>query len=314
MAAQQTLRETEHRAEVAAPPEALYRLVAEVDEATRVFASTLHVEHLERSEDGTDELIRIWGNGGVKARSWTSRRRLDEGALRLRFGQERPREPIAEMSGEWLFDPLPGGGTLVRLTHAYRAIDDDPAALREIDDLVERTSAAQLAALGDAAEREAAHPGLRVQVQQSVAVAAPAAAVYRLLHDVADWPLLLPRLAEVRAVESPGSDGVRTVTARAKGPDGAERTEEWAQVCLPGRMIAFKRLSPDPCTSTHTGYWEVAPRAGGGTTLTGRHVFTLSPGEDGRTLDRATLRAAAGQENIGLLENVRARAEQRTQP
>ncbi len=44
------------------------------------------------------------------------------------------------MGGTWVIEELPDGGSLVRLLHDYRAVDDDPGGLAWIDEAVDRNS------------------------------------------------------------------------------------------------------------------------------------------------------------------------------
>src|SRR5215217_8481965 len=141
---------TTHTMFIAAPPRVVYRLIADASRWPYLFSPIVHVERL--TAGANEDRLRLWTVGHGAVRSWVSRRSLDCDGLRIRFRQENPAPPIASMSGEWVFVPLPGNATSVVLLHEFRAIDDDPVNTALIKQAVDRNSTAELAALRGVAE------------------------------------------------------------------------------------------------------------------------------------------------------------------
>src|SRR5215470_592438 len=115
---------------VAAPPRAVYDLVADTGRWPYIFTPTVHVQRLYGTE--TYERLRLWAVADGAVRSWISQRTLDPRELRIGFRQENPAAPIAAMAGEWVFAALPGNATFVVLLHKFRAVGDDPGDIARI--------------------------------------------------------------------------------------------------------------------------------------------------------------------------------------
>ncbi|MEU8592081.1 aromatase/cyclase, partial [Streptomyces sp. NPDC048664] len=145
-----TTREVEHEITIAAPAQAVYRLLAEVDNWPRIFPPTIHVDRVDGDE--RSERIRIWATANGQPKNWTSRRELDPEALRITFRQEVTTPPVAAMGGTWIVEPLGEDSSRVRLLHDYRAVDDDPHDLIWIDEAVDGNSRRELAALKENVE------------------------------------------------------------------------------------------------------------------------------------------------------------------
>jgi aromatase len=148
--AQPRIRTTRHTTRVAAPPRAIYELVADVDHWPRMFDTVLSVEHIGWS--GGADRVRFWGSLGDRRGSWVAVHDLDPKRMQLRFRQERAAYPFASLGGLWLVAPK-GTGALVALDHYFTVVDDDPAAARRIDDMIERRATGMLGELRGAAER-----------------------------------------------------------------------------------------------------------------------------------------------------------------
>jgi aromatase len=193
-------REVEHDITVAAPPRAVYRLIADVENWPRVFGPTVHVEREDHGGGG--ERIRIWATANGTAKTWTSWRDLDPAGLRVRFRQERSQPPVGAMSGEWVIEPTSADRCRVRLRHAYHAATDDPADLEWIDKAVDHNSQAELAALAAHAE---AGEDLLLTFDDAVEIDGRAEDVYDFLNAADRWEERLPHVARVRLEEgTPG--------------------------------------------------------------------------------------------------------------
>ena len=146
------IRTARHTSRVAAPPQRVYQLIANVDHWPRMFDAILSVEHVGWSR-GADR-IRFWGTFGDRRGSWVSVRELNPKRLQLRFRQERPAHPFASLGGLWLVAPK-GAGAIVALDHYFTVVDDDPVAARRLDDMIDRRGTGMLEELCRAAEHGA---------------------------------------------------------------------------------------------------------------------------------------------------------------
>ncbi len=145
-----------HEAEVDAPAKAVYEMLADLDGWPRIFRPFVHVESLGAA-DGF-ERVGMWTASDDRVEHWTALRRLDESALRIDFRPERPAPPLASMERSWSVRPLSPGTCAVRLTHDYRVLGEDPAALRSARELIDAIAGAETAAVKAAAEQEATAP------------------------------------------------------------------------------------------------------------------------------------------------------------
>jgi aromatase len=147
--AQARIRTTRHTIRVAAPPQRVYQLIASVNHWPQMFDSVHAVEHL--GFDGTGERVRFFGVFGERQGSWVTSRELNPKRRQLRFRQERTVHPFQTLGGLWLVVPK-RGETEVLFDHYYTLVDDDPAAARHADDMIDRRSNAMLAAVRRTAE------------------------------------------------------------------------------------------------------------------------------------------------------------------
>lgn len=310
-----TLREVEHEITVAAPAEEVYRLLADVENWPRIFPPSVFVERVWH--DGDDERIRIWATANGEPKTWTSRRRLDPGGLRIEFAQEVSAPPVAYMSGTWLLERGPEGHCRVRLLHGYRAVDDDPEGLAWIDRAVDRNSRSELSSLKANVELAANASELTLTFEDSVEIAGSARDVYDFINEAGQWTERLPHVSEVRLTED--SPGLQTLRMDTVAKDGSTHTTESVRVCLPHHGIAYKQTTLPALMSLHTGYWSFDEIAEGRTTATSRHTVVIAAANIGRVLGpdagvpeaRTFLREALGANSRATLGHAKAYAEAR---
>ncbi|MEU0247471.1 aromatase/cyclase [Streptomyces sp. NPDC006235] len=310
-----TTREVEHEITVRAAADAVYRLIAEVENWPTLFPPTVHVEHLERGAD--DERIRIWATANGRPKTWTSRRTLDDDRLRIGFRQEVSAPPVAAMGGAWLVEPAGAGECRVRLLHDYRAVDDDPAHLAWIDQAVDRNSRAELAALKANAELALGARESTLSFEDSVHVQGSAADVYDFLNDAGRWSERLPHVAAVTLEEE--TPGIQILRMDTKAKDGSTHTTESVRVCSPHRLIVYKQTTLPALMSLHTGAWVLREDTPGSTTVTSRHTVVVDEenitavlGPTASVADaRRHLRDALGANSRATLGHAKAHAEAR---
>jgi len=312
---------TTHTIFVAAPPRAVYRLIADTTRWPYLFSPIVHVERL--AGGATEERLRLWTVGNGAVRDWTSRRSLDCDDLRIRFWQETPSPPMASMAGEWVFVPLPGNATSVVLLHEFRAVGDDPRNTALIKQAVDRNSTAELAALKNAAELG---DGLSMTVHSfadSVVIEAPLAPVYEFLYRAQDWPERLPHISRVIVDEA--VPDVQTVEMEAGGADGSVLTTRMVRVCFPYHSIVYKQTQPPDGMSAHVGEWHLYPTAAG-VRVTSHNTVMTRPDNAGDVRDQRVsvertgdmIRQASRENCLAVLLHAKhaaeSRIEQRVRP
>jgi aromatase len=273
------VHEVEHEITTSVPAATVYRLIAEVENWPRIFPPTIYVDHVERGEG--EERIRIWATANGEAKSWTSRRALDQERLRIDFRQEVSTPPVASMGGAWVIEPLSGPRTRVRLLHDYRAVDDDPKSLHWIADAVDRNSRSELDALQRNGGLAHAAEELTFSFVDTVQVDGSAKDVYNFVNEAGLWPQRLPHVATVRLHEETRGLQVLEMDTRAK--DGSTHATKSYRVCFPHYKIAYKQVTLPPLMTLHTGCWtfEDTDR---GIAASSQHTVLLNAGNITRIL------------------------------
>ncbi|WP_424187243.1 aromatase/cyclase [Actinokineospora sp. G85] len=302
---QQVLREVEHEIAVDAPAEAVYRLIAEVENWPRIFPPTIHVERLEHGEDGEDggehERIQVWATANGEAKNWTSRRTLDPAGSRIDFRQEVSTPPVAAMGGAWLIEPVSATQCKVRLLHDYRAVDDDPEGLAWIDEAVDRNSRSELAALKANVELAHSSRELTFSFVDTVQVAGTAEDVYGFINDAHLWTERLPHVASVRLDED--TPGLQTLEMRTRAKDGSTHVTKSHRVCQPHQRISYKQVTLPALMALHTGYWTFDENDGG-VAASSQHTVVLAKDNIAKVLGaRATVADAVDYVRTALSTN-----------
>ncbi|SDP34373.1 aromatase/cyclase [Actinacidiphila guanduensis] len=266
-------RQVEHTIQVSAPAEAIYELIAEVRNWPRIFPPTIHVDYTHKGE--RDEHIRIWATANGEAKNWSSRRMLEPERLRINFEQVVSAPPVAYMGGAWLIEELPGGDSLVRLLHEYRALGDDPDGLAWIDQAVDRNSRSELGALKDNVEAAHRNRDLTFSFEDSVHVDGSAQDVFAFVNEAHLWSERLPHVAKVRLEED--EQGLQTLEMDTVAKDGSTHTTKSHRVTFPYHGIAYKQVTLPALLTLHTGYWTFAENEDGGVTASSQHTVVINP-------------------------------------
>lgn len=269
---EKTTHHTEHTTRIAAPPDAVYRIVADVTSWPVHFPPTVHAVRV--SGDDRAERIRIWALANGALRTWESRRALDAGARTVEFAQAEPSAPVAEMRGTWRIGPDGGGGSRVALLHDYAAVDDDPDGLALIDKAVESNSTAELDALRRAAET-GADDGLTLEFGDDELVHGPLEAAYDFVNECDRWPERLPHVARVDLTED--EPGLQFMEMDTRSPDGSTHTTASGRVCVRGERIVYKQTTTPPIMRTHNGEWLFEAVGNGAVRVTSRHTVVIDP-------------------------------------
>jgi aromatase len=295
-------REVEHEITIAAPAEAVYRLIAEVENWPRIFPPTVYVDHVERTDH--EERIRIWATANGAAKNWTSRRTLDPQALRIEFRQEVSAPPVAAMGGTWIIEPLSGGGSRVRLLHDYRAIDDDPDDLKWIDEAVDRNSRSELAALKTNVELAVGSEDLLLSFADTVRIDGSAKDVYDFVNEAQLWKERLPHVARVELTED--TPGLQILEMDTLTKDGSTHTTKSVRVTFPHQRIVYKQITVPALMTLHTGYWLFEERADG-VDATSQHTVVINTANIAAILgEQATVEDAKAYVRNALSTNSRA--------
>ncbi|HEX2312898.1 MAG TPA: aromatase/cyclase [Thermomonospora sp.] len=308
-------REVEHDITVAAPAQAVFRLIADVENWPQIFGPTVHAERVAEG-DGW-ERIRLWATANGTAKTWESRRELDPAALRVGFRQERSQPPVGGMSGSWEIEAIAADRCWVRLHHAYHAATGDPADLAWIDKAVDTNSQAELRALAMHAEAVTAGAEPLLTFDDTVDIDGRAEDVYDFLNEAGRWPERLPHVARVALEEA--TPGLQILEMDTRTADGAQHTTTSVRVCRPHSRIVYKQIRPPALMSLHTGSWLIGERPGGGLSVTSRHTVRIEEANitavlgDGADLAAARrfVREALGANSRATLGHAKAYAEGR---
>ncbi|MCX4238813.1 aromatase/cyclase [Streptomyces ortus] len=311
---QEGLREVEHDITIDAPADAVYRLIAEVENWPRIFPPTIYVDHVERGEG--QERIRIWATANGEAKNWTSRRTLDPRALRITFRQEVSTPPVAAMGGTWIIEPLSDSSSRVRLLHDYRAVDDDPEGLKWIDEAVDRNSRSELAALKSNVELAHASAELTFSFEDTVRIAGSAKDAYDFINEADLWVERLPHVASVRFSED--TPGLQILEMDTRAKDGSTHTTKSYRVAFPHQRIAYKQVTLPALMTLHTGIWTFT-EDDGGVLATSQHTVVLNTASIARILGaeatvadaREYVRSALSTNSRATLGHARDHAERR---
>ncbi|MGW0335777.1 aromatase/cyclase [Streptomyces sp. NPDC003011] len=305
-------REVEHEITVGAPAAAVYRLIADVVNWPRIFPPTIHVDQVEHT--GAEERIRIWATAHGEAKNWTSRRTLDPERLRITFRQEISTPPVAAMGGAWIIEPLGDNKARVRLTHDYRAVDDDPEGLAWIDEAVDRNSRSELAALRTNVEAAHAAEDLAFSFTDSVTVTGAAKDLFDFVNEADQWAERLPHVASVRLTED--TPGLQTLEMDTRAKDGSTHTTKSYRVTFPHHRIAYKQVTLPALLTLHTGVWTFE-ETGEGTVASSQHTVSLNTdtiaavlGTDATVADARTyVHTALSTNSLATLGHAKAYAE-----
>ncbi|MFE9255386.1 aromatase/cyclase [Streptomyces sp. NPDC006879] len=297
-----TTREVEHEITVAAPAEAVYRLLAEVTNWPRIFPPTIFVDRV--GTRANHERIRIWATANGEPKNWTSHRELDPEGLRIVFRQEVTTPPVAAMGGTWIIEPLSASKSRVRLLHDYRAVDDDPQGLAWIDEAVDRNSRSELAALKENVEAAHAAEEVTFSFTDTIMINGSAKDVFDFINEADRWSERLPHVATVRLEED--APGLQTLEMDTRAKDGSVHTTKSYRVTFPHHKIAYKQVTLPALMVLHTGYWtfEETPE---GTAASSQHTVTLNTANIARILGPdATVADARTYVHTALSTNSRA--------
>ncbi|MFJ6750222.1 aromatase/cyclase [Streptomyces sp. NPDC091266] len=155
---------TAHEVTVAAPPDLVYRLLADLANWPWIFRPFVHAERL--GADGPFDRVGMWTTTGDQVEHWVALRRLDEARLRVDFRPEEPAAPPAMMERSWIVEPRSGGSSTVRLLHRYSVLGGDPSALESTARVIDTIADAETQAVKRAAELVAGTPELKVEVTE----------------------------------------------------------------------------------------------------------------------------------------------------
>jgi aromatase/bifunctional aromatase (cyclase/dehydratase) len=311
------IHQTAHEITVAAPAKTVFDLIADAANWPTIFPPTVHVDYLEHGE--ATERLRIWATANGEVKTWQSRRELDHERLRITFRQEVSQHPLLAMGGAWLMAPLPRGRTLVRFTHEFRVVGNEPRNVDWVRRAVDRNSTSELAALKSAAEREDTEE-LLLSFDDAVTVPAAREDVYDFLYDAGKWAERVPHVAGIALTEE--TPDIQMMEMDTHGPDGSTHTTKSVRVCFPHDRIMYKQLQTPSIMTVHTGRWRLT-EGSGQTVVTATHTVRLDRlaiptmlGGDATVADaRQLVRTALGNNSIATIraaaEHVAGQAEHR---
>lgn len=270
---------TSHHTLIAAPPEAVYGLIADVLAWPQHFGPNVHVEQLANTVDGDGnavERIQVWATANGQVKTWTSRRELAPAERRITFRQEVSAAPVASMGGAWIVTDGPGGGSRLVLEHDFTAVGDDAGAIGWISEAVDRNSTVELSNIKALAEQWQRLDELVFRFDDSVLIDGPADRVYEFLYRSDRWPERLPHVARLELTEDDA--GVQTMVMDTSTKDGSTHTTTSIRVCFADRQrIVYKQIQVPALMNAHTGEWTLTRTPDGRVLATSAHTVTLKP-------------------------------------
>lgn len=300
------LRTARHAITVAAAPERVYRLIADVRRWPQLFTPTVHTEHIGRTE--TEESVRIWALANGEVRDWTTRRELDPAGMMVAFRQQVSSHPVLGMGGIWQVYP-DRAGARVELLHDYRIVDDNEQDAAWVARAVDRNSTAELGALREMAQAPGELDELWLSFADSVEVDGDPEDVYQFLARAQDWPHRLSHVASLDLDEE--VPDVQHITMDTVAPDGSVHTTSSVRVCFPSSHIVYKQTRMPEVLTAHTGRWTIE-RRDAAVVATSHHTVVLKPEALDAVEDvRAKVRAALGGNSLATLRKAKEFAEAR---
>ncbi|GGN33549.1 aromatase/cyclase [Streptomyces fuscichromogenes] len=261
-----------HTAEIDAPAETVYEIVADVTRWPQFFTPNVHVEHLAKGE-GTEH-IHIWATANGSVKNWTSRRELDRERLTVTFRQDISAPPVASMGGTWAVLPEGAARCRLELHHDFTVVDDDPDGVAWVDSALDRNSAAELAGVKRVAEGAAGLGEVLFAFEDTVHVAADGDRVFDFLNRADLWPERLPHVARLDFTEV--APGVQVMAMDTKAADGSVHTTESVRVVFGTDRIVYKQTTVPALMTAHTGRWTIVPKDGG-VDVTSQHTVIVRP-------------------------------------
>lgn len=265
-----SLREVEHAIDIAAPADDIYRLIADVENWPQLFPPTIYVELQDQTD--TEQTLRIWASANGSAKTWTSKRTLDPAARRITFRQQVSTPPVAAMGGVWIVEEITPGSSKVRLLHDFRAVDDDAAGLDWIDEVVDRNSRSELAALKANAELAINSSELVLEFEDSIRIGGTGKDAFDFVNEAQLWAERLPHVSSVRLDEP--STGLQTLEMDTTAKDGSTHTTKSFRVCMPNDRIVYKQTTLPALMQVHTGRWTFVEDRDG-VVATSQHTVVL---------------------------------------
>ncbi|MGW2545839.1 aromatase/cyclase [Kitasatospora sp. NPDC001574] len=308
-----TRRTAEHTADLRAPADRAFRLIADVTRWPLLFPPCVAADVLESDLDS--ERIRLWALVGEEVRSWTSLRTLDRERLRIDFRQETPSPPLTWMGGHWEFERGAGGESATRLVLGHEWVT---AGAPEQADLIARAldgnSEQEIGAVRAWAERPEPPEELVFSFADRVETTAPPGAVYDVLHRADLWPDRLPHVDAVELTTVPatpvtGGAEVQRLSMDTRAEDGSVHRTRSVRLCFPHERIVYKQTAPPAGLLGHSGEWIVTPH-GAGSAVTAVHRVALDADALPRLFGAGTelavvrerVRAALGGNSLRTLE------------
>ncbi|MFJ9109803.1 SRPBCC family protein [Streptomyces sp. NPDC102283] len=238
-----TIKHSVHSVSVDAPVDAVFDLIADVEQHRRIFPSVLHTAYVERDDAGDRVERWSWVQPLDAVRTWRARRELHRAAGRITFAHENPAAPLTAASGEWSFTARSDGSTEVELRHAYE-LDASASGGEEAVALLDRGAAAQLEQLKGFVEAREDIAELEVSYEARLVIDEPIEDVYNYFYEADRWNERIPHCLSASAQED--VEHLQVVVMDVQVPSGALHTTKQARVCFPGEKIVWRQLEGLP--------------------------------------------------------------------
>ncbi|MHC5609976.1 MAG: SRPBCC family protein [Nostoc sp.] len=277
------MKTTFHSITCHSPVEAVYQIICDTAKWPELFEACIRTEVLEKAEDY--QLVRITALENGKEMTWDTHRTFLPDVNGVDFYLPKPMLLLTDMRGSWRVVPLDGGGSMLFVERSF-AVKDNVTGLIEgvttpeeaVDFMmkfIQRNGSKEMSAIKSLVEgKNQQEDEFSVSFESNRVLLFPAADIYSLLADAANWPSLLPHCHAVEMLYDDGSN--QEFIMEVGTAYGSERIRSIRR-CRPDVLtIEYFQPEPPPIMSRHSGRWRLNS-VPGGTEIFIRHEFRIEP-------------------------------------
>lgn len=263
--------------------EAVYQIISDTARWPDLFESCVRTEVLEKGDDY--QLVRITARENEREMTWDTHRTFLPDVSGIDFYLPIPMPLLTDMQGRWRVVPLDGGGSLLFVERSF-AVKEDVTGLVDgvttpeeaVDFMmkfIERNGWKEMIAIKNLVEgQDRQEDELSFSFESSRLLPFPAADIYTLLADAANWSSLLPHCQAVDMLydDASNQEFIMEVTTAY----GSERIRSIRRCRRDVLTIEYFQPEPPSVMSRHGGRWALNS-VSGGTEVVARHEFQLNP-------------------------------------
>jgi len=266
-----------------APVEAIYQIISDTARWPDLFESCVSTEVLEKGDNY--QLVRITAQDNGMEMTWDTHRTFLPDINGIDFYLPIPMPLLTDMQGRWRVVPLESGRSLLFVERSFVVKDDVTGLIDGVTtpeeavdfmlNFIDRNGGKEMIAIKSLVEGKDQHEDeLSFSFESSRVLPFPAADIYTLLADAANWSLLLPHCQAVDMLYDDGSNQEFIMEVRTAY--GTERIRSIRRCRQDLLTIEYFQPEPPPVMSRHSGRWTLNS-VPGGTEVFARHEFQIQP-------------------------------------